>query len=460
MILSPNFVRFVKYVVWTCAGVIGIWMLTQGFPEESSALLVVIFTSLVVMYIFRRYAKEDREYITLLFISALVVRLTFGIVVHMYDLREFFGADSETYHFLGSSMVDYWLGAVDSRDIAYRIATMNRPGWGMTYVIAVIYFVVGKNIVAAQSFCAVIGAATAPMVFFCAKKIYHNTAVAKTAALGVAFFPAFIIWSSQLLKDGLIIFLLVLVFTMVLQLQERISYPAIIVLVLGMFGIVTLRFYIFYMVAVAVVGSLVVGLTNKSTSIFRRAGLLVVIGIGLTYLGVLRNASVDFEKYVDLGRIQVSRLDLAKSAESGFAEEVDVSTTEGAISTIPIGLAYLMLAPFPWQVANLRQAITVPEVLIWWAMLPLMIWGIVYSVRGHLRSSFPILFFSLVLTLAYSIFQGNVGTAYRQRTQIQVFLFIFIAVGWQLWKERRADKRLERVIQQRRFDVVGSVGRS
>jgi 4-amino-4-deoxy-L-arabinose transferase-like glycosyltransferase len=290
------------------------------------------------------------------------------------------------------------------------------------------------------------------MVYFCANKIFSNKNVAKTAALSVAFFPAFIIWSAQLLKDGLIIFLLVLVMTMVLQLQEKISYAAIVILILSLFGIITLRFYIFYMVAVAVAGSFVIGLSHQKTSILRRAALLVVIGVGLTYLGVIRNASVDFEQYGDLDRLQNSRMDLARSAESGFSEDSDVSTATGALATIPIGFAYLMFAPFPWQAASLRQGITLPEVLVWWAMIPLMISGIVWAMRHRLRSAFPILFFSLVLTLAYSIFQGNVGTAYRQRTQIQVFLFIFVAVGWELWKEKREDRKAERMIKQQKFD--------
>jgi hypothetical protein len=59
--------------------------------------------------------------------------------------------------------------------------------------------------------------------------------------------------------------------------------------------------------------------------------------------------------------------------------------------------------------------------------------------------------FSLMLTLAYSVFQGNVGTAYRQRTQIQVFLFIFIAVGWQLFRERQEDKKILRRQRDMRF---------
>jgi hypothetical protein len=45
-----------------------------------------------------------------------------------------------------------------------------------------------------------------------------------------------------------------------------------------------------------------------------------------------------------------------------------------------------------------------------------------------------------MLTLAYSIFQGNVGTAYRQRSQVLVFYFIFVAVGAVLFKERREER--------------------
>ncbi|MGH9945291.1 MAG: hypothetical protein ACRD9R_23310, partial [Pyrinomonadaceae bacterium] len=41
---------------------------------------------------------------------------------------------------------------------------------------------------------------------------------------------------------------------------------------------------------------------------------------------------------------------------------------------------------------------------------------------------------------------GNVGTAYRQRSQLLVFYFIFVAVGLVLLRERRED-RLRQVRQ-------------
>ena len=447
-----NAASFIKYSVWLGAGAVAIWMLAVGFPDEASALLLVVVAAGIFLMLFRHYA-EEKEFITTLFLGALVVRLAFGMFVQVFDLVSFFGGDAVTFHNQGAVIADYWNGLIDSRDWYYQWATSTtRPGWGMNYLVAGIYYVTGKNMLAAQSFCGVIGAATAPMVYFCTKKLFANNRVARFSALAIAFFPSFVIWSGQLLKDGVVIFLLVVAMTMVLQLQEKLSYAAVVALLIALGGIVTIRFYIFYMLAIAVAGSFVIGVSEKSTSIVRRSAILLMLGLGLTYFGVLRSANTDFEKYGDLDKIQLSRMDLARSADSGFNEDADVSTTEGALTTLPVGLAYLMLAPFPWQLGSLRQTITLPEVLVWWALIPFMISGIIFSVRSRLRTAFPILFFSATLTLAYSIFQGNVGTAYRQRTQIQVFLFIFIAVGWELWKEKREDRKAEEKRKRRKFD--------
>ena len=422
------------------------------FPETAATIVVVAGTAAVCL-ILLRLNTEEKDFITKLFFAALVLRIGFGLFVHFYGLRDFFGGDATQYDRIGARLVDYWFGLIPPTDLDIARATSTSgPGWGMFYLTGFIYLITGKNLLAAQSFCGVIGAATAPLVYFCTQKIFHNRRSAKIAAICIAVFPAFVIWSSQLLKDGLIIFLLVLAVVMVMNLQERFSYPAVVVLVLSLFGIISLRFYIFYMVGIAVAGSFIIGVSNSVPSIIRRSIVLVLMGLGLTYIGALRNAGEAFEKYGDLQKVQNSRLDLARSAQSGFGQDIDVSTPEGAISAIPVGFTYLMLAPFPWQMTNLRQLITLPEVLAWWAMIPLMISGIWYAVKYRLRSAFPILIFSLLLTLAYSIFQGNVGTAYRQRTQIQVFLFIFIGVGWTIYKERREDKKLARRMQDRHME--------
>ena len=405
------------------------------FPNSAVAVMLTAISSLVVIFAIRYFFPEESEFLTNLFLAALLARLLFGTILHVYDWRSFFGGDADTYDIYGNWLMNIWFGL--NNDIAIKA---NNSGWGMPYLVAAIYSVVGRNIFAAQCFCGVVGAATAPLVYNCAYQIFGNRRVGKISALLVAFYPAFIIWSGQLLKDGLIVFLLVLTITMILQLQKKFSYPGVIVVILALFGILSLRFYIFYMVAVAAVGSFVIGLSSSVQSILTKIFILAIIGFGLTYLGVLRNAEKDIDQYTNLERIQQSRADLAR-AGSGFGQDIDVSTTEGAISAIPIGFVYLMFAPFPWQMNSLTQLMTLPDMLIWWGMMIFLVRGLIYSIKHRLRNSIAVLMFSLMLTIAYCVFQGNVGMAYRQRTQIQVFLFMFGAVGWTLLQEHKENKK-------------------
>lgn len=441
-----------KFLLLACCLIVALGLFAVPFPDGPVALIAAVILSTGVLLTFRRFT-EEKEFITTVFLVGLALRLSFGLLVHIFDLREFFGGDALQYDANGIHLVDIWLGHASQADlqaIAYDPA--GGTGWGMNYFTGAIYLVFGRNILAAQSFCAVAGAATAPMVFFCAGKIFNNLRVAKFAAISIAVFPSFVIWSSQLLKDGLIIFLLVLAMTMVLELQKKFNYTALSLLIVSLLGIFSLRFYIFYMVLVAVVGSFLIGTSTSNKSMFRRIAVIVLMGGSLLYLGVRQKADIELSKFANLERIQISRSHLVRSSESGFGQDVDVSTTEGALSALPTGFAYLMFAPFPWQASNLRQAITIPEVLLWWAMFPFLIAGLVYSVRNRLRNAFPILIFSLLLTLSYSLLQGNVGTAYRQRTQIQVFLFIFVGVGWTVYQEQRENKRLLRAAAQRQIE--------
>ena len=429
----------------------GIVMSFTAPPEGALSVLLVLVVSFPILYIIRNYS-EEKEFLTNIFLIALLIRLTFGFTIQLLEIKMLIAEDTRLYNAVGWRLAEIWHGLhVPNDEITARAGMTTGPGWGMNYLVGAIYYIGGQSILTAQSFCAVIGATTAPMVYFCAEKIYYNRRVAKISAIFIALFPSFIIWSSQLLKDGLIVFLLVVAMTMVIQLQRKFNYLAITALIFSLFGILSLRFYIFYMVAFAVAGSFVIGLNPSIKSVIRNTLVIVFLGVGLTYLGVIRTAETDFDKYMTLEQVQRSRADLA-SQNSGFGEDIDVSTTEGAISAVPIGFLYLMLAPFPWEITNFRQAATLPEVLLWWAMIPILISGLWYTLKNRLRNATPILIFSLMLTLAYSIFQGNVGTAYRQRTQIQVFLFIFIAVGWTMLKEKRENKKIASQIKQRKFE--------
>ncbi|HYO99635.1 MAG TPA: glycosyltransferase family 39 protein [Pyrinomonadaceae bacterium] len=417
---------------------IGIIMMFPGVGAP--AVLILISSAGIALVAFNLTLEgHDKEFMLQLFAAALFVRVLVATGIYMLRLQAFFGGDSLGYDQLGLWIIEGWQGNAEFENVTERYSS---GGWGLGYVVAVVYSLVGRNSLAVQYVNGVIGAATAPLAYLCAQHMFENKRVSRLTAVLVAFFPSLVLWSSQVLKDGPIVFLLVAAMLATLKLSEGLSVKFFAMLVFALFGLLSLRFYVFYMAIAAAGGALLIGVRPPvgPGSVIRQMAIVVALGLSMTYLGVLRTATAQFETYANLERVQRSRSDLA-SYESGFGRDVDVSTTEGALQAIPLGMVYLLFAPFPWQLANLRQSITLPEMFIWWASFPLLVMGIWFTLKYRMRPALPILIFTTMLTLAYSIFQGNVGTAYRQRSQLLVFYFIFVSVGAVILKERREDRQ-------------------
>ena len=408
--------------------------------EAPAALAMCALVSLPTIFILIR-DRTDRTFLLRLFLLAVLARIILATVIFSMGLEDFFGGDAITYDLFGQSLAQSWHGNEFHSEAYHNFVSSGASAWGMLYVVAMVYELVGTNIFAVQLVNASVGSATAILVYYVAQILFNNMRVSRVAAILVAFFPSLILWSSQALKDGLIILALVLCIHATLRLMEKITIRYVVILTLSLMSLLSLRFYIFYMMAAAVTGSFVLGMKALSAQSFvQRFFAVGVIGLVFTWFGVLRYAEVQFDRYANLQTIQMSREDQA-TAGSGFGKDVDVGTTEGALSVIPMGVVYLLFAPFPWQFTTFRQSITLPEMIVWWLCFPLLVLGMWYSIKHRLREVSPIVMFTTMLTLAYSLFQGNVGTAYRQRSQLLVFYFIFVAVGAIIMKERAEDKR-------------------
>ena len=414
-----------------------VWLLPGQGP---GALAVCFAVSLPTLFVLSR-SGDERQFLLRVFTLAVLARIIVAAIIFVGHKEEFFGGDANTYDIFGQSLLQSWHG--DNYHAA-RYAGFIKSGasaWGMLYVVAAVYQLVGENRFAIQLINASVGAAAAFSIYYSAQTLFNNTRVSRVATILVAFFPSLILWSSQALKDGLIILALALAILMTLRLMEKITLGYLLVLTGCLLALLSLRFYIFYMMVAAVVGSFMMGTKAMNTQSFlQRFVVVAAIGLAFTWFGVLRYAGTQFTRYSDLRVIQMSRVDQA-NAGSGFGKDVDVSTTEGALTAIPIGLVYLLFAPFPWDMATLRQSMALPEMLLWWGSFPLLVLGLWYALRHRLRQVAPIVIFTTMLTLVYSVFQGNVGTAYRQRSQLLIFYFIFVAVGGVLLKEKSEDKR-------------------
>ena len=343
--------------------------------HASGALAFCAIASVPTFWVMAR-GGEEKTFLFRLFLVALVVRIMIATVIYLGNMQEFFGGDANTYHLFGESLNQSWHGD-DYHSSRYAAFIQSGAGaWGMLYIVAGVYEMIGANMYAIQLINASIGASTAIVVYYVSQSLFDNTRVAKLAALLVAFFPSLILWSSQALKDALIILSLALCIMATIRLMEKITARYILVLGVCLAGLLSLRFYIFYMMAAAVAGSFVIGMKSADArSFLQRFVAIGLIGMAFTWFGVIRFAAVQFERYGNLQMVQMSRMDQARNAESGFGKDVDVQTTEGALTVIPLGLLYLLFAPFPWQLASLRQSIALPEMLVWWAAFPLLVLG-------------------------------------------------------------------------------------
>ncbi len=440
LILCVGIVVFVPTLVAPYAAEYGA---TSVFDLSRAVLLATVIAGVAGFYAYK--AEIDGPFLFRLFVAGMLARMLVGVAIFVFKGQEFFGGDALTYDFVGYAQLGGWTGNRHLGGAAQAFLQNPGSGWGMVYMVAVIYGIVGRNMLAVQLVNSVLGATTAVVIYRCAHEVFRNTRVARVAGIAVAFYPSLILWSSQGLKDGPIVICLSLAILATLKLGQKLSIRYTSVLVFSLLAVLSLRFYVFYMLAAAIAGAFVIGMQSiTATSFARQLAAILLVGLALTYFGVTRFADLQFQEYGNLERVQRSRLDLARSADSGFGRDVDVSTTAGAISTIPLGMVYLLFAPFPWQVGSLRQSITLPEMIVWWASFPLLILGLWFAIRYRLRMIAPILVFTVMLTLSYSVFQGNVGTAYRQRAQLLVFYFIFVAVGYVLVMEKREERKRQR----------------
>ena len=259
-------ILLIAYLIVCAVIILAVPAIVSEFPDYANysvfdggqaVLVCLIFACIAGYFIYQD--KEAGSFLLQLFAWALLIRMLVATGIFMFNMQEFFGGDAITYDFFGHAQMKAWQGDSFYKVIADRFMSGQASAWGMVNLIAVIYSIIGRNTLAIQLVNSVIGAATAVLVFHCALHVYRNTRVARIAAICVAFFPSLVLWSAQGLKDAPIVFFLVLAILASLRLNEKLSLKHAAILVVALFSILSLRFYVFYMIAVAIAGGFVIG---------------------------------------------------------------------------------------------------------------------------------------------------------------------------------------------------------
>jgi len=406
--------------------------------------VTVVLNAAVILFLQRRYEPGLLRLVVRTYLATLALRYLLAVVLWLnhtnYGFAMMFWGDSGTYDAMGAAVAHGWS---DGTTFSSWTTTLEgKANRGFIYFVAVIYYVFGQNTLLVQFVNGVIGSLV-PIVILEIGLLLYNRKVATRAMLFTAFFPQMLFWSSALYKDPAVMLCISVNILVTLRMKSRFTTLNLAAYLATAGALVFLRFYIFYTVVAATLVGFLIG--QRRGLLF---GLFSQIVLVLSVIVLLLSTSVGQEmiqqaRFLDLEQLQLSRDDLARSAETGFATDADVSTLPGLIRFLPVGIVYLLFSPFPWTVSSLRQLLAMPDVLVWYALVPSLIRGLGSAVRHRLAQTMPILLFTTALTIAYGAFLGNAGTAYRQRTQIMMFYFLFVADG--MYQKR---KRSERAVEE------------
>lgn len=159
-------------------------------PEHGAPAIIVCVVVATAAGLIITRVKEDGAFLLRVFIGALLVRMLVGTLIFAFQLQDFFGGDALTYDFFGNALLKVWQGErFYMFFVQQSVGTSSGGGWGMLYYVASIYRLVGQNMLAVQFVNSIMGAATAPIIYLCAKHIFSNQRVARLACIFVAFFP-------------------------------------------------------------------------------------------------------------------------------------------------------------------------------------------------------------------------------------------------------------------------------
>ena len=264
--------------------------------------------------------------------------------------------------------------------------------------------------------------------------------MARWAAGLVALFPSLILWSALNLREAPTILLLNLGLYAFVRLARTRAPRDLVIGVACLGGIALSRGYLALLLGIGVpIGLLLSRGRTVGGRVVAAAGLA-----GAVALSVALDIGPELTVSPTLETLEAMRRGLGEGARTAYGAAYDVSHPTGAARFLPVGLAYYLFAPFPWDLGSTLQWVTLPETLLWYALIPFMARGVLVAVRNDPRAYGVLATVMVSIIVPYALVQGNVGTAYRHRAQILPLVFVFVAIGLRDTAASLATRRRER----------------
>lgn len=414
-------------------------------PGSRVAVPVLIVLGWVVTGLLTRLQKDrgDAQYLASMMLLGVAARLFLFTVIHQTVGPYVFAPDQMTYESRGMGMLRFWMG--EGRMPSRVEGTLQLAYPAMN---AVIFLAFGFAKSAPAMLNVFMSAWTAiPVYYLTLLLVRQNRSVARLAAGLTVFFPSLILWSVLNVREAPTILAIVSSLYFAVALQRSPSFANLAGAVVSLSVLAVFREYMTVLVGAGAVVGMIIGRGRSPVRAFLYGLSLLML---LTFVGQAVGLGESLGGEASLEQIEATRQGFLYGAGSAYGADADVSTPAGALRFLPVGLTYFTLAPFPWAIRSTLQAMTLPETLMWYALLPLGLWGVWLVARHDFRTFTVPLAVLILVTFAYAMVQANVGTAYRHRAQILPIVFIFCAIGIRDWQAIREARRRQEATLARR----------
>jgi hypothetical protein len=356
--------------------------------------------------------------------GALFGHLIFGLIVTNTPRAVYYlGGDAGTYHTYAT-----WITEFGTKSLTHGLQQGKE---GFYYTLVALYKVFGPHKAAGLALNATLSAAMVPLLADVARRLFGSAAAREVPPM-VVLFPTVFLFTSQLLKEAPILFLLVGATDAAVRMADRITLVNLAVFTGAVALLLTFRGPIALVGGAGLVAGVAVakrevlsGLTAGVSTVAVLAVFVLVVGVG--YSGVR-----DTLQSSNLAATNNIRSGLANGSNTGFGSDVDTSTARRALSYLPVGLSRFAIGPFPWELRSVRELPAMADVAVLWALLPSAFRGYRQGFRRIGRRLAVLVGPAVTIAIVLSLSVGNIGILVRERMQVFVLVVPVMALGLSL----------------------------
>lgn len=441
-----------------------------AFFDKALALGLITLAILMFinLFILSRLGLKEKTLTWLLMIT-LIIHLSAVLFIYYFDFQPFSGGSGgyKNLHLIATKIAEnFRSGNFSFQGVPYY-EIGDYPYRFYPLVIGILYTITMPEMIIGQIFQVWLGILGVIFVYLTIKELGASKKWAFIIGLIVAFYPSYLFYGSLLLKDGLVTVLALVGLLFSLKLIKKFSWRIFFIFYMILAALFDFRFYIGYALLYTFIFSwLLLSTFNLRKRVIYAIFIILFLGflpevlLNQGFLGINVFKTSFSEESIAFFQEKAYTPSVRTQAEIG-PENTDspilISQTPLALSLVfPAGysstwekekvslrktpfeflkdhlkyFSYILLGPFPWQLEKPVHYFALLETIPWYLLFLFIINGVYQSIKSRNKFVLPIIFFSLLVLGAITIFINNFGIITRIRIPAFIAFLYLIPLGF------------------------------